>query len=144
MLYRFGYGLSYTRFNYSNLKLSTDKVQAGGTLTVQADVHNAGAIAGDEVAELYLIPPADGNGGLSPHLQLEGFERVTLLPGQTKSVTFQLNPRQLSEVDANGIRSVEPGKYKLSVGGSQPDDKNAAGEVLTGEFTIVGLQELPH
>jgi beta-glucosidase len=144
VLYWFGYGLSYTKFSYSNLKLSTSNVQAGDTLTVQADVHNAGAIAGDEVAELYLIPPADGNGGLSPHLQLEAFEHVTLLPGQTKSVTFQLHPRQLSEVDANGVRSVQPGKYKLSVGGSQPDDKNAPGGILTGEFTIVGLQELPH
>jgi len=57
VLYRFGYGLSYTKFSYSNLKLSTSNVQAGDTLTVQADVHNAGAIAGDEVAELYLIPP---------------------------------------------------------------------------------------
>ena len=144
VLYRFGYGLSYTKFSYSNLKLSTSNVQAGDTLTVQADVHNAGTIAGDEVAELYLIPPADGNGGLSPHLQLESFEHVTLLPGQTKSVTFQLHPRQLSEVDANGVRSVQPGKYKLSVGGSQPDDKNAPGEVLTREFTIAGSYELPH
>jgi len=89
-------------------------------------------------------PPADGNGGLSPHLQLEDFVHVILLPGQTKPVTFHLHPRQLSEVDAKGVRSVQPGKYKLSVGGSQPDDKNAPGEILTGEFAIVGLQELPH
>ena len=144
VLYRFGYGLSYSKFSYSHLKLSTTNVQAGDTLTVQADVHNAGTVAGDEVAELYLMPPADGNGGLSPHVQLEGFEHVALLPGQTKSVTFQLHPRQLSEVDADGVRSVQAGKYKLSVGGSQPDDTNAPAPVLTGEFTIVGSEELPH
>ena len=72
---------------------------------------------------LYRFGYGLSNGGLSPHLQLEAFEHVTLLPGQTKSVTFQVHPRQLSEVDANGVRSVQPGKYKLSVGGSQPDDK---------------------
>ena len=74
VLYRFGYGLSYTRFSYSHLKLSTSKVQAGDTITAEADVHNSGNVAGDEVAELYLMPPPDGNGGLSPHIQLEGFQ----------------------------------------------------------------------
>ena len=73
-LYDFGYGLSYTKFAYSHVKLSETTVHAGDTLTVEADVKNTGARAGDEVAELYLIPPHDGNGGLSPNLQLAGFE----------------------------------------------------------------------
>ena len=68
------------------------------------------------------MPPKDGNGGLSPNLQLEGFERVHLSPGQIKHLTFKLDPRQLSEVDAQGARSVQPGSYTLSVGGSQPQD----------------------
>jgi beta-glucosidase len=104
-LYRFGYGLSYARFSYSNLKLSTTTVHAGGVLTALAEVRNTGSIAGDEVVEFYLIPPQSGNGGLSPQVQLEAFQRVHLLPGQSKQVTFQLGPRQLSEVDANGIRA---------------------------------------
>ena len=143
-LYSFGYGLSYTKFNYSNLKLSTETVQAGDTLTVVASVHNIGQVAGDEVAELYLIPPQDGNAGLSPNLQLEGFSRIHLLPGETKQVTFKLNSRQLSEVNAKGVRSVQPGHYSLSVGGSQPNDPLAPTPAVTARFSIVGSQELPH
>ena len=143
-LYDFGYGLSYTKFSYSNLKLSTETVHAGDTLTAEADVSNIGKVAGDEVAELYLMAPKDGNGGLSPDLQLEGFERVHLEPGETKYVTFKLTPRQLSEVDAKGIRSVQPGSYSLSVGGSQPKDVLAPAAAQTASFTIVGSQELPH
>ena len=143
-LYDFGYGLSYTRFRYSHLTLSSKIVHAGDTLTAQAEVRNIGSVAGDEVAELYLLPPQDENGGLSPHLQLEGFERIHLLPGQTKQVTFQLNPRQLSEVDAKGMRSVQPGSYTLSVGGSQPEDRLASAQAQITHFTILGSQELPH
>jgi beta-glucosidase len=143
-LYGFGYGLSYTKFSYSHVKLSTETVHAGDTLTVEADVSNTGKLAGDEVAELYLIPPQDGNDGLSPDLQLEGFSRVHLLPEETKQVTFKLNPRQLSEVDSKGIRSVQPGRYSLSVGGSQPKDPLASTPTQTATFTIVGSQELPH
>jgi beta-glucosidase len=119
-------------------------VHAGDTLTVEADVRNTGARAGDEVAELYLVPPHDSNGGLSPNLQLEAFERVHIAPGATKHVVFKLSPRQLSEVDDKGIRSVQPGSYKLSVGGSQPDDSRVVAQPQTATFTIVGTQELPH
>jgi len=143
-LYAFGYGLSYTKFSYAHVKLSSETVHAGDTLTVVADVTNTGKLAGDEVAELYLLPPHDGNGGLSPNLQLEGFTRIHLLPGQTRQVAFKLSPRQLSEVDAQGVRSVQPGKYLLSVGGSQPKDALAPTPVQTAGFTIVGTQELPH
>ncbi len=143
-LYDFGYGLSYTKFAYSHLKLSTETVHAGDTLTVEADVRNTGYRAGDEVVELYLTPPHDGNGGLSPNLQLESFERLHLLPGQMKHVTFKLDPRQLSEVDAKGTRAVQPGNYMLSVGGAQPHDALAPTPAQTTSFTIVGSQELPH
>lgn len=143
-LYDFGYGLSYTKFSYSPLKLSKATVEAGDTLTVETAVRNTGRVAGDEVAELYLIPPQSGNDGLSPHLQLEGFARVHLLPGQTKPVVFQLKPRQLSEVIAKGERWVEPGSYKISVGGSQPDDALAPAHAQSASFTIAGSEELPH
>lgn len=144
LLYAFGYGLSYTKFSYSTLKLSTGTVHAGDALTVQTEVRNTGGVAGDEVAELYLIPPQSGNDGLSPHLQLEGFARVHLLPGQMKPVTFHLTPRQLSEVDEHGVRSVQPGSYTVSVGGSQPEDALAPTHSQTGHFVIVGSEELPH
>jgi beta-glucosidase len=143
-LYDFGYGLSYTKFAYSHLHLSKSTVDAGDTLTVEADVKNTGSRAGDEVAELYLMPPHDANGGLSPNLQLDGFERIHLAPGATKHVTFKLSPRDLSEVDDKGNRIVQPGNYKLSIGGSQPDDPRAPTKAETATFTIVGSQELPH
>ena len=143
-LYGFGYGLSYTKFSYSNVKLSAPTVHAGDTLTVNADVKNAGSVAGDEVAELYLLPPQGSNDGLSPHLQLEGFQRIHLLPGQTKQVTFKLDPRQLSEVDAKGARSVQPGDYSLAVGGAQPNDPLAPTHAEMARFTITGSEELPH
>ncbi|HEX4156361.1 MAG TPA: glycoside hydrolase family 3 C-terminal domain-containing protein [Acidobacteriaceae bacterium] len=143
-VYDFGYGLSYTKFAYSHLRLSTTKLNAGETLTVEADVRNTGARAGDEVAEMYLTPPHEGNGGLSPNVQLEGFQRVHLAPGQVRHVTFKLSPRDLSEVDAQGVRSVQPGNYEVSVGGSQPKDPRAPEAAQTASFGIVGSQELPH
>jgi beta-glucosidase len=143
-LYDFGYGLSYTKFAYSHVRLSSQKLDAGDSLTVEADVKNVGARAGDEVAELYLTAPHDGNGGLSPNVQLEGFERVHVAPGAVKHVVFKLSPRDLSEVDAQGVRSVQPGSYEVSVGGSQPKDPNAPEPAQTARFSIVGSMELPH
>jgi beta-glucosidase len=143
-LYDFGYGLSYTKFAYSHVRLSTATVHAGDSLTVDADVKNTGARAGDEVAELYLTPPHDANGGLSPNVQLEGFQRLHLAPGQVRHVTFKLSPRDLSEVDAQGERVVQPGSYTVSVGGAQPKDPRAPEPAQTASFRIVGSQELPH
>ena len=94
-LYSFGYGLSYTKFSYSHLKLSTGTLHAGDMLIAEADVRNTGREAGDEVAELYLMPPHDGNGGLSPNLQLEGFQRFHLAPGQIRHVIFRLDSRAI-------------------------------------------------
>jgi beta-glucosidase len=136
-LYGFGFGLSYSSFHYSGLKLSTNHLQAGDTLTVDADVKNSGAHAGDEVAELYLTPPQTD---VSPRLALDGFTRVHLAPGQTQHLHFALDPRVLSQVDAKGIRAVTPGRYKLALGGGQPTETTD----LSAEFTIEGSQQLPH
>ncbi len=143
-LYSFGYGLSYTKFAYSGIKLSKHQVNAGDTLTVEADVKNTGAKTGGEVAQLYLTPPTGSNGGLSPQVQLEGFQRVKLTPGETKHLTFTLDARQLSEVDAQGVRAVQPGSYTISVGGAQPRDPRAPEPAQTAGFTITGTQQLPH
>jgi beta-glucosidase len=138
-LYAFGDGLSYTTFAYSNVKLSTPSLKAGDTLTVEADVTNTGAIAGDEVAELYLAPPKTD---VSPTLALAGFERVPLNAGETRHIAFQLNPRTLSQVDDKGIRAVTPGAYRIYLGGSQPSG-DAAQQVKSESFTIVGTQPIP-
>ncbi len=143
-LYGFGYGLSYVKFAYSGLKLSTASLQAGGPLTAMVEVRNTGSIAGDEVAECYLMPPADGNDGLSPHLQLVGFQRLTLAPGETRTVQFTLTARELSEVDAKGNRSVQSGAYGLSIGGSQPHDPHAATPAQIATFRINGSAPVAH
>jgi beta-glucosidase len=142
-LYGFGYGLSYSKFSYGHLQLSTKKLVAGGHLTATVEIANSGKLAGEEVAEAYLIPPAGGNGGLSPKLQLVGYQRVYLEPGQSKRVTFNLEPRGLSEVDAKGDRSVQGGSYKLAVGGAQPNDPRAPSPGTMETFEIMGNQALP-
>src|ERR1019366_7453874 len=95
-LYGFGYGLSYTTFDYSGLKLSSSQLKAGDPLKLEVDVRNTGKTAGDEVAELYLSK----NANAPAHLirTLRGFERFHLAPGQTKHVTFTLSARDLSLV----------------------------------------------
>ena len=135
-LFGFGYGLSYTSFAYLNLKLSSTSLAAGGTLQVEADVKNTGEFEGDEVAELYLVPPGDG---VAPKLALEGFQRVHLKSGATVHLGFTLDPRQLSVVDAKGVRAMRAGKYEVAVGGMQPSE----GKHVSATVTITGEQELP-
>jgi len=142
-LYGFGYGLSYTKFSYSNLKLSTKTLAAGSHLTATVEITNSGKVAGDEVAEAYLVPPANGNEGLSPKLQLAGYQRVHLGAGESKTVAFDLEPRWISEVNTKGDRSVQAGSYKLAIGGAQPNDPKASSPAVVETFEIVGDQALP-
>lgn len=142
-LYSFGYGLSYTTFAYSNTRLSTARLVAGQPLEAQTTVRNTGKMAGDEVVEAFLIPPANGNAGLSPRLQLAAFQRVHLAPGEQRTVHFTLDPRSISEVDAEGVRSVQAGKYQLSIGGAQPGDTDTSSRTQIVPFAIVGSQVLP-
>jgi beta-glucosidase len=128
-LYGFGYGLSYTSFTYSHLKLSQTNLQAGDPLTVEADVTNAGRRTGDEIVELYLRGP-QGKG--APLCSLRGFQRATLQPGETKHVVIKLDPAQLSEVDQNGMRAMQPGSHTIFLGGGQPSQ----GSGLEGQFAI--------
>jgi len=134
-LYPFGYGLSYTRFAYAAPSLSTDALQAGGTLQVGAELRNSGPRAGDEVVQVYLdVPPSP----LAPRHALVDFRRVHLAPGESRRVEFTLSPRQLSSVDAAGRRTVEPGRYRIFIGGGQPGDAKG----VTAAFTINGSEVL--
>jgi beta-glucosidase len=142
-LYGFGYGLSYTHFTYSRLKLSTTDLEAGNDLIAEVDLRNDGKHEGDEVAEVYLLPPVTGNDGLSPKQQLLGFQRVALKAGESRHLRFTLTPRNLSEVDGKGERSVQAGNYKLAIGGGQPDDALAATPAQTLTFTVHGSAQLP-
>ena len=144
-LYGFGYGLSYTSFAFSQMKLSDRSVPAGRPLTVEAEVKNTGTMAGNEVAELYLAPPQSNvsSAGVSPKLALVGFERVHLGPGERKPVRFALDPRQLSTVDASGRRAVAAGAYTLYLGGGQPAAQLGGSQAVAAKFTITGEQDLP-
>jgi len=137
-LWGFGYGLSYSKFKWSNLKLSSASLTAGSDLTVDADVENVSDRAGDAVSELYLTPPASET---SPHLALVGFERTTIAPHARQHVRFVLQPRALSTVDAEGKRAMRAGQYTLSLGGAQP--KESEGGAVTASFTIRGSKDLP-
>ena len=92
-LYPFGYGLSYTTFAFSNLKVSASQVKVGADATVSVDVTNTGEVAGDEVVQLYIHQKWGTD--TRPMRELKGFERVTLQPGETKTVRFELGPEQL-------------------------------------------------
>jgi beta-glucosidase len=136
-LYAFGYGLSYASFAYSNLRLSSEKLQAGQPLTAEADVRNTAGTSGDEVAELYFEYPQSPG---APLRALKAFERVHLAPGETRHVTFRLNPRDLSQVTEKGEHKILAGSYTVFVGGSQPTE-GAHG--VEAKLQIVGEQELP-
>lgn len=121
-LYPFGYGLSYTNFKYSGLELP-QKAKTGEMVKVSVKVTNTGSLAGDEVVQLYLSDLKASTP--RPIVQLEGFERVHLKPGETKTVTFRINPEQFSMIGKNDKWVVEKGKFEISVGGGQPDKKGS-------------------
>jgi beta-glucosidase len=138
-LFPFGYGLSYTTFAYGNLQLSAKVIAPTETLTVSVDVQNVGQRAGDEVVQLYV---SDVSATVPvPIRQLQAFKRLHLAPGETKAVTFTLIPRQLSLIDDEGRRVVEPGEFQVAVGGRQPSPEDFAGQgtaVLIRSFEVRG------
>jgi beta-glucosidase len=136
-LYPFGYGLTYSKFEYSNLKLSSPELEAGNPLAVDVDVKNASQRAGDEVVELYVnFPKLPG----APLRALRGFTRVHLEAGELRHVKLALQPRDLSYVNEAGDRMVAAGDYVITTGGGQPG--TAAAQADT-RLSIRGEQKLP-
>jgi beta-glucosidase len=126
-LYGFGYGLSYTTFSISNLRLSADRVSGKGSVRASVDVANTGSRAGDEVVQLYLHDPVASIS--QPVRRLRGFERVTLNPGQKRTVTFTLDRDDFGFYDNRGAFVVEPGRIDLYAG-------NSSAAELTTSFTV--------
>ncbi len=125
-LYPFGYGLSYTRFEYGAIK-TADRIEAGETLQCSVTVKSVGKRASEEVVQLYL---KDVEASVEvPRWSLRGIRKVFLEPGEQAEVQFSLTPRQLALIDNDGRAVLEPGKFELYIGGSQPD---ARSEELTG------------
>ena len=136
-LYRFGDGLSFSRFQYSGLKLSSASLTANSPLDVEVTVHNTSQRTGDEVVELYLDRQVSSPG--MPFRTLQGFKRVHLSGGESQVVSFKLDPRQLSFADEAGNMVEQPGEYTVTVGGSQPGGNAVtSGAVLQQLFSITG------
>jgi beta-glucosidase len=133
-LYAFGHGLSYTRFAYSHLQVTPRQPRTDESVTVSVTVRNTGERAGDEVVQLYL---RDIEASVPvPVRQLAGFDRIHLEPGAAQTVSFTLKPEQFSLITDSGQRLVEPGVFKIAVGGRQPGVHDAG--VLVGQIEIVG------
>jgi beta-glucosidase len=115
-LFPFGFVLSYTSFTYSNLKLATDSIKMGETVTVSVDVTNNGKLKGDEIVQLYLHDKAASV--TRPVKELKGFKRITLAPGETQKVTFTIDKNMRSFYDINMQFTEEPGEMEVMVGGS--------------------------
>lgn len=138
-LFPFGHGLSYTTFAYSHLQLSAEAIAPGERLSLSVEVRNVGERAGDEVVQLYVSDVAASVP--VPIRQLAGLTRIHLAPGETQTVAFTLTPRQLSLIDDDGRRVIEPGQFRVAVGGRQPTDGDLAGQstdVVIGTFEVRG------
>jgi beta-glucosidase len=145
-LYPFGFGLSYTTFAYSKLELSRAEVKAGEVLEISVEVRNGGAIAGEEVVQLYLKDLEAST--VTPVHALRGFQRVLLSAGESRRLAFRLETKDLTLIDDRGQRVLEPGRFRVYVGGSQPDARSVelVGRApLAAEFELVGQRlELPY
>ena len=139
-LYPFGYGLSYTRFKYSAFNVSSPRIGPTENVTVTATVENAGTREGDEVVQVYVTDLAASV--RVPIRSLAGIERVHLRPGERRVVRFTLEPRQLAVITDDGRTLVEPGEFKVTIGGKQsgfkgPLDANTT-SFIEGHFAVTG------
>mgnify|MGYP000342020614 CR=1 FL=1 len=137
-LYPFGYGLSYTKFEYSNLLISNSKINVGDKITCSVKVKNTGKYKSDEVIQMYL-KSCDGID--VPKWQLLGFRRINLEIGEQKEVKFEIEPRQMAYINNEGKCILNPGKFEIFIGGSQPDNRSQKltnSEVLKTSFELIG------
>jgi beta-glucosidase len=127
-LYPFGYGLSYTTFKFENLRVEPAQIEIGGVAKASVDVTNTGSREGDEVPQLYLHQRVASV--TQPVMQLKGFERITLKPGEKRTVEFTINSAMLSILNTDMHRVVEPGIFDVMVGPSSADTKKVALKVV--------------
>ena len=136
-LYPFGFGLSYTKFDYDNLRFSAKSIKAGQPISVSIDVTNVGGMRGDEVVQLYLTDVAAS--APVPIRTLVGFDRISLRPREKRTLTFTITPRQMSLINDNGKRVIEPGEFAISIGGGQPGFRSRDASALrSARFRVLG------
>jgi beta-glucosidase len=128
-LYEFGFGLSYTTFEYNNLRFDRSQIRPAGQVKVSVDVRNTGRREGAEVVQLYIRDVLSSV--VTPVKQLRGFEKVSLKPGESKTVEFALGQEELALLDRNHQWVVEPGEFKVMVGSSSKDIR------LEGSFEVI-------
>jgi beta-glucosidase len=139
-LFAFGHGLSYTRFEYSDLRIEPNKASAGGEIRISVAVKNIGDCEGDEVVQLY-VRDADAR-VTRPVMELKGFKRVTLKPGATRTVTFTLFVNQLGFCDADMRYVVEPGIIEVMIGAASDDVRMEGKFEITGETTDIAASKV--
>jgi beta-glucosidase len=127
-LFEFGFGLSYTTFEYGNLQINPKEIGTGGEVQVTVDVRNTGSRAGEEVVQLYVNDEISSV--TTPVKELKGFAKVKLAPGEIKNIKFKLTPEDLTLLDRDLHPVVEPGTFEVQVGSSSKDIK------LKGEFGV--------
>jgi beta-glucosidase len=127
-LFPFGHGLSYTTFEYTGLKVSPEKIGAGGSASVTVTVRNTGRRAGEEVVQLYIRDLVSSV--TRPVMELKDFKRVSLAPGESRAVTFTVTPDKLSFLDLHMQRTVEPGWFDIMVGTSSAKHQTVKLEVV--------------
>ena len=137
----FGYGLSYTTFEYKNLQVDKDVSTNDKSINISFDVKNTGKVTGDEVAQIYLSPTTD-NQNIRP-IQLQGFARVSLQPGEQKNVHVKLYTEQFGYYSHEGQRqwNIHPGQFIIKVGSSSADIKLQKTVTLTGKPIVKPLRE---
>jgi len=123
-LFPFGYGLSYTNFQYHHMEMEEHSMAAGESTRVSVKVTNTGQVAGDEVVQLYLRDELSSVA--RPVRELKGFQRISLEPGETKQVSFSITPAMLSMLNENMETVIEPGDFRIMIGASSKDIRKRA------------------
>lgn len=135
--FTFGFGLSYTTFEYSNMKLISTEVLNGTPVDIEVDVKNTGKVDGTEVVQLYI---SDLQASVNvPFYALKSFKRVELKSGETKTVKFTVTPDMMTLINNDGEKILEPGEFKITVGGASPSERSVALGItkpVTGIFNL--------
>ena len=127
-LFPFGYGLSYTTFSYNNLRVSPSQIGPAGYATLNVELTNTGSVKGEEIVQMYICDEVSSV--TRPVKELKGFKRITLEPGETRTVTFEITPEKLSFLDKHLERVVEPGKFTVMVGSNSVELKTVTFKVI--------------
>lgn len=136
-MYPFGFGLSYAKFGYSNIRLSASKIRKGKSVTVEATVTNSGAKEGEEVVQLYITDEKAST--TVPLYSLKSFKRVKLAPGASAKVSFTVTPDMMEMVNDKGQSLIEAGKFKVYISGAVPGKRSeelGIAKPATAEFSV--------